>query len=449
MPGQGPSCDAGDLWEVLLETGETVLTHGGDPPILHSELQAPPRPVACAASQHYRSELVYARPVDRPGRYRQVAPLLRRLVEQTNGQLHAQAAQLGVSIDYAFLCDADGVVVRHVVLPSTSLNDSFSSIVSGLQAVGLRDTRAKYWVFYDDSVSGGFAGQGTIHRDDRATADNDNDRGPDYAISYGELDAALMMHENAHTMGAVQLSAPHSTGAWHCNDGRDVMCYDDGGPAASYTASSCAAIQFDCGFDDYFHPRPAPDSYLSTRWNTASALNRFLRFDAPRVSVTGPSTASSPAGTAGATPRLRCLGRRVTHAGTSARDRLRGTRRWDVIAGRAGADRISGFRGAGWLCGDGGADALRGGAGADRLHGGAGNDTLFAGVGRDRLTGGRGRDRLHGHRGRDSIRGGPGNDLIRVRDGERDSVSCGSGRDRVIADRRDRTGRDCERVIRR
>jgi hypothetical protein len=35
-----------------------------------------------------------------------------------------------------------------------------------------------------------------------------------------------------------------------------------------------------------------------------------------------------------------------------------------------------------------------------------------------------------------------------VRDGELDHIGCGSGRDRVVADRGDDVARDCERVQR-
>ena len=42
-----------------------------------------------------------------------------------------------------------------------------------------------------------------------------------------------------------------------------------------------------------------------------------------------------------------------------------------------------------------------------------------------------------------------GNDTIFLRDGERDVVHCGKGRDHVQADRIDRVFRDCERVLRR
>ena len=60
-----------------------------------------------------------------------------------------------------------------------------------------------------------------------------------------------------------------------------------------------------------------------------------------------------------------------------------------------------------------------------------------------------GRDVLTGTRGRDVLCGLGGADLIRVRDGSADSIRCGPGKDVVVADRRDRVARDCERVSRR
>jgi RTX calcium-binding nonapeptide repeat (4 copies)/IPT/TIG domain len=96
-----------------------------------------------------------------------------------------------------------------------------------------------------------------------------------------------------------------------------------------------------------------------------------------------------------------------------------------------GADRLVGTRGRDLLYGLGGADTILGLAGNDLLDGGAGNDTLVGGPGRDTLF------------------GRSGNDVLSIRDGQRDRVSCGPGRDRVIADRIDLVARDCERVVRR
>ena len=95
------------------------------------------------------------------------------------------------------------------------------------------------------------------------------------------------------------------------------------------------------------------------------------------------------------------------------------------------------------------ANVLNGTAGRDLLHGLGGNDRLFGRAGNDRLVGGAGNDRLVGGAGRDVIEGGIGADTIEVRDGSRDSVNCGNGRDTVIADRLDTVARNCETIRRR
>jgi len=111
---------------------------------------------------------------------------------------------------------------------------------------------------------------------------------------------------------------------------------------------------------------------------------------------------------------------------------FRGMKRADVVNGTRGADRIAGALGNDRLCG---------GSGVDVIAGGPGNDFMSGGPGSDKLTGGTGRD---------VVLGGAGNDTINVREkAAGDTVSCGAGRDKVIADRRDKVARDCERVIRR
>jgi Ca2+-binding RTX toxin-like protein len=52
---------------------------------------------------------------------------------------------------------------------------------------------------------------------------------------------------------------------------------------------------------------------------------------------------------------------------------------------------------------------------------------------------------VNGGSGNDRINGGSGNDRINVRDGRRDVVNCGSGRDDVLADKVD-VLRGCETI---
>ena len=83
-------------------------------------------------------------------------------------------------------------------------------------------------------------------------------------------------------------------------------------------------------------------------------------------------------------------------------------------------------------------DVIRGLGGNDRLYGRGGSDTLVGGPGNDLLDGGAGSDRLVA---------GAGNDTVKARDGRRDSIDCGPGRDSVTADRAD-VVRGCERIAR-
>jgi hypothetical protein len=100
-----------------------------------------------------------------------------------------------------------------------------------------------------------------------------------------------------------------------------------------------------------------------------------------------------------------------TFSGTARNDRLVGTPSGDLLYGRAGNDL---------------------------LLGGGGNDVLYGGTGNDTLDGGKAADRLYA---------GPGNDVLRARDGVRDVVDCGPGRDLAFVDRLDRVS-GCETVKR-
>ncbi len=138
--------------------------------------------------------------------------------------------------------------------------------------------------------------------------------------------------------------------------------------------------------------------------------------------------------------------------GGAGRDRLDGGPGDDALAGEDDRDVLTGGAGSDVLLGGAGADRLSGGTGADRLLGGLGNDLLRGDVGADRLNGGLGNDRLVGGRGPDVLVGGPGRnrysagpgaDRIDSRNGVRETVNCGAGRDRVEADPGDRL-RNCE-----
>jgi hypothetical protein len=83
-------------------------------------------------------------------------------------------------------------------------------------------------------------------------------------------------------------------------------------------------------------------------------------------------------------------------------------------------------------------DHLRGTKGPDRILGLGANDHLYGFAGDDIIVGGPGTDRMYG---------GTGNDRLEARDGTKDLVDCGPGRDTAIIDNID-VIRSCE-IVRR
>jgi CSLREA domain-containing protein len=138
-------------------------------------------------------------------------------------------------------------------------------------------------------------------------------------------------------------------------------------------------------------------------------------------------------------------------AATNGDDLLIGTAAADLLCGLGGDDTIKGLGGNDSLFGDDCivAKATRpfaaSSAGDDKLFGGAGKDSLNGGGGDDLLNGGAGDDRLSGGSGRNAYRGGAGRDTILARNGEKESVDCGAGKDRATVDRADAL-KGCETV---
>jgi Ca2+-binding RTX toxin-like protein len=150
----------------------------------------------------------------------------------------------------------------------------------------------------------------------------------------------------------------------------------------------------------------------------------------------------------------------VNKIGTNGPDTLKGTNRADNLLGRGGNDVLYSLAGRDNLLGGAGRDALLGEnerhrllGGDKNLKGGPGNDIGVGGKGSDNVLGDAGNDLLidDGDRefSRDNLSGGPGNDVIDVMHhrSARDLVVCGSGFDRVAADRKDVVAPDCEKVV--
>ncbi len=98
--------------------------------------------------------------------------------------------------------------------------------------------------------------------------------------------------------------------------------------------------------------------------------------------------------------------------------------------------------------GTGAGETLEGTAGNDLIKGRRGNDLINGQRGDDCLRGGRGGDTVNGGGGRDRLKGGKGRDRLAARDGQRDIVRCGRGKDLASVDAKDKI-QGCERTRRR
>lgn len=118
-----------------------------------------------------------------------------------------------------------------------------------------------------------YCGQGTTMWSDAPADENEILSVPQHSIVGCLGSDSTFLHELGHNIGAVQPSAPHSTGdGWHCTDLYEVMCYNDGGSGISssnpmhkecpryfYKASGGDPVEterFDCDFD-FWQPVPA------------------------------------------------------------------------------------------------------------------------------------------------------------------------------------------------
>lgn len=279
-----------------------------------------------ACSSDYYAQLIYARPKDVASRFKEVAPKLRSYFKNADGIVSEEAKRFKISAHLKVLCEKQEISVVEANLPNNSayyLNASSGTrdaLIADMKGLGFNKKNAKYIVSFDGqgagcskagSLEGCIAQQSLKGPDDRLTVDNVYNSGPDYVFLYKATDAdvqklvgggfaptydmmgpILILHEYAHTMGAVQPSAPHATvkeetdGQKHCRDsqtigqgGTDIMCKSDGqGEVFGNECPGFYPFRFDCNNDDYFNPKPEPGSYLATHWNLGSPLNRFITF---------------------------------------------------------------------------------------------------------------------------------------------------------------------------
>ena len=398
-----------------------------------------------------RVETIYARASDTTDRYASVVAALRGyavtniedIVQNSSGNLRRPRFVTTPG-------PACELIVRNVVL-NTSGDGSFANTLSQLQAKGYNRVDRKYMVWMDIKVgdTAPYCGIGLLANDSSPGRGNFHNGHPfgGGAVSRVDLpcwgltgasDTPVEAHELFHTLGAVQNNAPHSTflgtagSGGHCHDDYDVMCYDDDfNPSTVPMTFPCATTTserlLDCGGDDYFSLSPAPATYLTNHWNTATSS--FLVGAPDMCTVEGNNSNNVLRGTAGVD----------VFCGMGGNDTIKAKAK-DIVFGGAGNDTLDmslltvklgalmKFGIAGPLNAAGnqivnpisfhtdvenvrGAsknDSLSGNAKANKIYGGGGNDSLFGQAGNDKLYGEGGNDYMDGGAGNDSCISGPG-----------------------------------------
>lgn len=299
-----PICPTEDGYELRFADGFVARSHGADPVPGHlsgSWFPAAARAPACIEPVDQLTQrhglVIYAHPADKPDRGHELAHELREMMAMANGLLHREAVERGApGLDYRMACVEGELRVDAVTLPfltgraevpvegpQTAAVEGLAQyyrIVAALRALGYDSPMTKYWVWYDDPSACTCGGVADAPLDQLRTPNHPANTGANYALTFGYTGASgafIMMHENGHNMGAVSSMAPESSGAGHCNDGQDIMCYADGGAKADYRGNVCTdRVYYDCNHDTYFDVRSEPGTFLAKRWNLAAPINRFV-----------------------------------------------------------------------------------------------------------------------------------------------------------------------------
>ncbi len=264
-------------------------------------------------------KVVYAYPADQSSRLQAsgyaYGSLIQRDVRAIADVLTAAArGARTLRVDVGTSCGPQYIDIATVQLPARrahytalDVNARMAAVTSAVRgALGPLAGVRNLLVYADSLRTSRVSGIGDMYADDRAGAGNSANAGGLDAVVWGDGSSSFSargnrqttaLHEITHNLGAVQHSAPHTSGAGHCTDGFDVLCYaDQGAKAGGYTATTCAwkgsgIKPYDCGADDYFNPAPLAGSYLATHWN----VFRSAFLCAPDACSTAGRSAAAPA----------------------------------------------------------------------------------------------------------------------------------------------------------
>ncbi|MFN8491541.1 MAG: Calx-beta domain-containing protein [Caldilineaceae bacterium] len=239
-----------------------------------------------------RVQVMYVRASDKADRFSQYQSSIQQWAADMDQIYYDSAVETGGTRRIRFVHNAScAPTVLNVVLSATG-DDDFSNTMNELSALGYNRSDRKYVMFMDADI---YCGIGSLAGDDQPGQSNANNFGPSYArADNGCWSGFVVSHELNHNLGGVQLSAPHTSGGYHCVDEYDVMCYSDSPnyPPMQYLCPDSAhENRLDCNHDDYYNTNPAAGSYLATHWNTANS-QFLIKPNLPTPTPTATATAT-------------------------------------------------------------------------------------------------------------------------------------------------------------
>lgn len=229
----------------------------------------------------YRVQVLYVRPSHVPSRLKDNRNYFRQRVTKADAIYRDSASQnvgdqSGGTRYIRLLHDADClIIITEVVISPLVGNNVFRDTKERLISKGYDRIDRRYIIFLDArSTNAGACGESFVYSDDRPKSENIQYMVSGHAVIFNNCwqRSDTVAHELAHSLGAVQDTAPHALGEHHCKDGYDVMCYgeiDDGYDIICEDTTDI--LRLDCNKDDYFNTDPDPGNYLYDHWNIADS----------------------------------------------------------------------------------------------------------------------------------------------------------------------------------
>lgn len=229
-------------------------------------LPATRRRLACVPDGGFRTVVVHARMSGASDTRGAHLGTIRSTLERSN-QLVASSARAsgGPAADLRVRCTSGGAIS---VASATVTSRDFDQIKRQLAAQGFDSPREKYLVFADFTSPLGVAGLADLYLDDRRSLQNHNNgTRAMYATVFGSrhFGTTIPLHELAHSMGAVQPSAPRGDRTAHCTGSGDVLC-----------RGGSSTLRFDRHHDSYFSTATRAGQWLHHHWNLGWEGNRFV-----------------------------------------------------------------------------------------------------------------------------------------------------------------------------